>query len=317
MVDFSESGAGDLHYTLDSVSGEIQFGPQIRQPSGEERQYGKIPPQGRQIRFTSYRWGGGVIGNVGKETVTVLKSSIPYVASVTNFSAAVGGRDAETLEAAMIRAPRVLRNQTRAVTANDFESLAIEASPQVARARCLAAGSMTGSQAIPPGVVRVLLVPKVEDLDGPIPKEQLDLVNSVQSAVQAYLDERRLLAMRVEIAAPEYQQIAVEACVRVKPGHDLEKIAAHVKRRLYQFINPVCGGPQGQGWPFGRSLYASDLLSLVQGTPDVEYIEEVKFFTVDWTTGQRQEINEKLRLHANGLICSAEHQTVAKVIEEE
>lgn len=316
-ADFSESGADDRHFTLDSVTGEIRFGPQIRQPSGEERQYGKIPPLGRQIRFTSYRWGGGVTGNVGKETVTVLKSSIPYIASVKNLNPARGGTDAETLEAAMQRAPRILRNQTRAVTANDFESLAVEASPKVARAKCLAAGSLANSHAIPPGVVRVLLVPNVDVPDGPIPKEELDLIHSVREAVQAYLDERRLLAMRVEIAAPEYIQVAVEARVRVKPEFNTDLIAENIKSRLYGFINPVCGGPKGQGWPFGRSLFASDLLSLVQNTPDVEYIEEVKFFTVDWVSGQRQEIFDKLKVPVNSLICSAEHKVEVKIIEEE
>ncbi len=317
VADFSQSGPGEPHYTLDSVSGEIQLGPLIRQPSGEEAQYGGIPPSNRQIRFTSYRWGGGVIGNVGKETITVLKSSIPYVASVTNFAAASGGRDAETMEAAMMRAPRVLRNQTRAVTAGDFEALAVEATPRVARARCLAAGSQANSQAIPPGVVRILIVPEVEKADGPISTEELELEGDIKSIVQAYLDERRLLAMRVEIAAPEYQQVAVEAAVRVKPGISMEKTSQDVLVRLYKFINPVCGGPKGQGWPFGRSLYISDLLSLVQNTPGVEYIDEVKFFTVDRASGQREEINGKLRVPVNGLVCSGQHRATADIIEED
>lgn len=317
VTDFSQSEPADRHYTLDSVTGEVTFGPLIRQPSGEERQYGQIPPPGRQIRCTSYRSGGGVIGNVGKETVTILKSSIPYVSSVTNFSPATGGRDAETLESAMIRAPQILRNQTRAVTASDFEALAKEASPRVARARCLAAGAQADSQAIPPGVVKVLLVPDVEDIEGPIPKDQLELLGSIKSEVQAYLDERRLLAMRVEITAPEYLQVAVEARVMVRPGVDTENTAASVKCRLYQFLNPVCGGPGGQGWPFGRSLYISDLLSLVQGTPGVEYIEEVKSFLVDWENGQRREISGKLKVPVNGLVCSAGHTATARVIEDE
>jgi predicted phage baseplate assembly protein len=317
VLDFSQSGSEDRHYTLDSVTGEIQFGPLIRQPNGEERQYGMIPSRNRQIRFSTYRWGGGVIGNVGQKTISVLKSSISYVNSVTNFTAALGGRDAETLEAAMMRAPRILRNQTRAVTAADFEALAVEASPKVARARCLAAGTSVDSQAIPPGVVRVLLVPDVDDPESLIPKEQLDLLSHIKSTVQAYLDERRLLAMRVEIAAPEYLQVAVEASVRVKPEKNTEKIALDVKKRLYHFVNPVCGGPSGQGWPFGRALYVSDLLSLVQNTPDVEYIEDVKFYLVDWVSGQRQEIDAKLKVPPNGLVCSALHKVTARIIEED
>ncbi len=228
VPDFSESQPGDRHFTLDSVSGEIQFGPLIRQPSGEERQYGKIPALNRQIRFTEYRWGGGVIGNVGRETINVLLSSIPYVASVVNFAAATGGTDEETLEAAMVRAPRILRNQTRAVTADDFECLAMQASPEVSRAKCLAAGNTSDGQSIPPGVVRLLLVPRVDDLEGPIPREQLNLLSSVRSAVQEYLDERRLLAMRVEIAAPEYQTVSVEARIRVKPIYDFDTVISNV-----------------------------------------------------------------------------------------
>jgi predicted phage baseplate assembly protein len=316
VTDFASSAPSDRHYTLDSVTGEIQFGPLIRQPSGEERQFGKIPAINRRIRFTTYRWGGGVIGNVGRETITVLKSSIPYVAAVTNFLQAVGGTDAETLEAAMLRAPTVLRNQTRAVTASDFESLSLEASPLVARAKCLTPGSDSDSQSIPPGVVRLLLVPKFEYLDGPIPRETLVVSSRIQSVVKEYLDERRLLAMRVEIATPEYQPIVIEARVKSKSGYDNDFVASNVKQRLYRFINPVCGGPRGQGWGFGRSLFQSEIFSVIQGTPEVEYIEEVKILAVDWNTGQRQPVGERLGIPSNSLICSGQHEVTATTLEE-
>ena len=120
-----DSGPLDPHYTLDSVSGEVRFGPSIRQPAGDERQYGKIPPADRRIRFSMYRAGGGIIGNVGQRTITVLKSSIPYIAAVTNFEPARGGIDTETLENAKLRAPRMLKASPRAVTQEDYENLAL------------------------------------------------------------------------------------------------------------------------------------------------------------------------------------------------
>jgi predicted phage baseplate assembly protein len=318
VSDFANSSPSDRHFSLDSVTGEVQFGPLIRQPSGEEKQFGKIPVLNRRIRFVAYRWGGGVIGNVGKETITVLKSSIPYIAAVNNFLPAVGGTDTETLDSAMLRAPRVLRNQTRAVTANDFESLSLEATPLVARAKCLTPGVDADSPApsIPPGVVRVLLVPKFEYLEGPIPRERLVVSSRIQAAVKEYLDERRLLAMRVEIATPEYQPIIVEARVKSKANCENERVANNVKQRLYRFINPVCGGPRGQGWGFGRSLFQSEIYSVIQGTPEVEYIEEVKIFAVDWNTGQRTPVGEKLGIPANNLICSGQHEVIATTLEE-
>jgi len=315
VPDFSGSKPTDRHYTLDSTTGEVQFGPLVRQPSGQELQYGKIPPMGRRIRFTGYRWGGGIIGNIGRSTIRTLKSSMPYVATVTNLTPAAGGTDAETLEAAMLRAPKLLRNQTRAVTADDFECLAVQASPYIARAKCLASGQSSDSQDIPPGVVRLLLVPQVDDLEGPIPKDQLELLVSVRSAVQEYIDERRLLAMRVEIAPPEYQLISVDAKVRVKPGFDFDQVAVGVKRRLYQYINPVCGGPKETGWPFGRGLYPSEIYSVIQSAPDVDYVESAQIYTVDWQTGQRQQITDRINIPPNGLLCSSEHTVSVMLVE--
>jgi len=48
---------------------------------------------GRHVRFSTYRSGGGGLGNVGARTLIVLQSSIPYVASVVNHTPAIGGTD--------------------------------------------------------------------------------------------------------------------------------------------------------------------------------------------------------------------------------
>jgi predicted phage baseplate assembly protein len=150
-----------LHYTIDSLTGQVQFGPLIRESShlaeqiqfrqrsqqlpgdsiylpgsantvevatssSGERQYGAVPPRGANIQIVAYRVGGGTQGNVQKGTITVLKTAVPYVAQVINHQPATTGANAESLEQAVVRAPRLLRTRNRAVTAEDFESLAIE-----------------------------------------------------------------------------------------------------------------------------------------------------------------------------------------------
>ena len=306
--DFANSSADDRHFTCDSVTGEVQFGPSIRQPTGEERQYGMVPPAGRQIRFASYRCGGGVVGNVGEGTITVLKSSIPYVASVTNFEAARGGTDPETLDSAKLRAPQVLRARTRAVTAEDFEHLALEASSLVARARCAFPGATDEGQRPPPGVIRLLLVPVIEEYDGLIPGEELEITRGVRAEVQSYLDERRLLATRLEIASPEYIPVAVEVRIKVKPSSDRGYVAADVERRLYRYINPVYGGPDGNGWPFGRSLSLSEIYATIQ--EGVDYIEEIRLFPV--RDGERQEATTKISISPDSLLCSHQHEVIVE-----
>lgn len=312
VSDFSNSNADDRHFICDSVTGEIQFGPSIRQPTGEERQYGMVPPVGRQIRFTSYRCGGGVVGNVGEGTITVLKSSIPYVASVTNFQAAKGGTDQETLDSAKLRAPEVPKARVRAVTAEDFEYFALEVSPKVARARCVFPGAADDGQRPPPGVVRLLLVPAVEKSDVLITSDELEIPRTVRAEVQSYLDERRLLATRLEIDSPEYIPVAVEVRVKAKAGSNPERIAAAVEKRLYRYINPVYGGSNGNGWPFGQSLSVSEIYAILQGIVSIDYIEEAKIFPIDPESNERQDATTKIVISPDSLFCSHKHEIVVE-----
>src|SRR5262249_42950680 len=132
VTDFGDSGPEDRCYTLDSLDGTLALGPSLLQPDGSVYRFGAVPSRGSILRFTCYRHGGGTSGNLPKAALSVLKSSIPYVTQVTNRAPAQGGRDAQSLEEAKLRAPQALRTRTRAVTADDYEYLARQV-PGVAR----------------------------------------------------------------------------------------------------------------------------------------------------------------------------------------
>ena len=162
---FARSAGGDKHFMVDLVRGEVRFGPAIRQPDGGWRQFGAVPPAGSALRFTRYRYGGGRAGNVAAGALTMLTSPLAGVASVTNPRPAAGGADAESLDSARQRAGLELRTRSRAVTVEDFERLALEASPRVARALCSA------PQAI--GPVRVHVIPRVDPPDRLLTQQEL------------------------------------------------------------------------------------------------------------------------------------------------
>ncbi|NJK65787.1 MAG: baseplate protein J [Microcoleus sp. SU_5_3] len=85
VSDFYESGTRDRHYTLNRLTGEIQFG---------DGKYGLIPPQIRNnIRMARYKTDGGAKGNKPAETINQLKTTIPFIDRVTNLEAAAGGSD--------------------------------------------------------------------------------------------------------------------------------------------------------------------------------------------------------------------------------
>ena len=87
--------------------------------------------EGSQLRIRRYRTGGGTIGNVAAGAISVLKSSIPYVASVENRRAARGGVEGEDIENAEDSRPDPAAPRGRAVTAEDYEYLAREAAPEL------------------------------------------------------------------------------------------------------------------------------------------------------------------------------------------
>jgi len=313
---FAASRPTDSHYVLDKLSGEVRFGPRIVAPSGEEQQYGRVPPKGQLVRFSRYRSGGGSIGNVGQGTLVVPKSAsdLPYVKWVANLRPAAGGRDRETLESYRLRGPQLVRTREVAVTRADFESHAREASPRVGRVRCVAP-----SGAVAPGHVRVLLVPAVSQVDRPLTPEDLDIPEQVRRSVYAYLRERAPLTTELVVAPPDYRWVSVRARLMIKARPGLDDTARERRRRkavvraaqqLYQFIHPVCGGADGQGWPFGTSLTLGDVYPLLQLDPDIEYVDEVRFRAVSpgpegtWSIGPDERL---LRLTETELFCSYTH----------
>ncbi|MCU0569980.1 MAG: putative baseplate assembly protein [Oculatellaceae cyanobacterium Prado106] len=313
VSDFADSGADDRHYLINSQTGVLQFGPLIREPAqlkdqtrirsrvqwgGEsltqvleatadddtvmERQYGAVPPRGSSLRMVAYRTGGGQKGNVQRHTLRTLKSAVPYVARATNHIPARNGADAESLDDAVIRVPRMLRTRDRAVTPEDFETLTLQAG-RGAVARVLCPTQTTEENR---GRINLLVVPHAntesinrgEGID-PI---QFALTPPLKERVLSYLDERRLLGVEVRLLEPEYVGVAVQTEVGLEPEYNhpqaQQEILRSLRVQLYRFLNPLTGGVKGEGWSFGSPVYPSDIITLMQKTPGVRYLGAVLLF---------------------------------------
>ena len=308
--DFGDSASDDKNYTFDNLDGTITLGPSLLQPDGSVYRFGAVPTKGSALTFTRYQQGGGVEGNVPRGMLTVLKTSIPYVSSVINRAPAIGGRDTQRLDDAMLRAPHMLRTRSRAVTADDYEYLATQVNG-VARARCLAPGSQPGDPSDPrPGQVFVIVLPQGEATVGRLDPDQLTLSAELRASVMSYLDDRRLLGTALEVRAPQYAWVSVQAKLRLPERSDAG-LAAEVREQalaaLYRYLNPYTGGPRGDGWPFGRDLYQSEIFSLLQAIPHVEFVEDARVF-VSEGTGAPKPAAARLILPRHGIICSDTHE---------
>jgi predicted phage baseplate assembly protein len=299
--DFSDSGPEDPHFVLDAMAGEVQFGPAVREPHGGLLRYGRTPPPDSQLRVGSYLTGGGSAGNVARHTLSVLRSSIPYVREVGNRRPAAGGVDGEDIASAKVRAPLLLRTLGRAVTAEDYEHLAREAAPEVSRVRCTAADG-GGPDA---GGVRVLVVPAAVPRHGELAFEQLQPSQETLRKIENRLDECRVVGSRVVVGPPYYRGLTVVARLRARRRGTLE---ADAREALYTYFNPIVGGPDGQGWPFGRRVHLGEVYSVLQKLPDLELIEDVRLFGADPVERQRGAALQRLDLGPHELVFSYDHQ---------
>lgn len=336
VSDFAESTSTDRHFAFDPLAATVTFGPAVLQADGSVYRFGAVPPQDTILRLRRYQYGGGVLGNVPPHALVVLKSSIPYVARVTNHLRAAGGQNAQSLEDAVVKVPLVLRTRSRAVTADDYEFLATRLEG-VARARCITPNMTQAGQTyqgsikpltVPPGHVALVVLPQVttddlmplEDvvtdplrpLSGRLAPARLTLSAELQTTVQNELDQRRPVGTSLEVRGPQYVWISVTATVRTAP--DVARpVREDVRRRslrtLYAYLNPFTGGPDGAGWPFGRSLSLSELYGLLRGVGGVEIVEDVQVvLTEPGQPDQRVAVeNGSLYLPAQALLVSDVH----------
>ena len=390
--DFANSGPNDFHYTLDSLTGIIQFGPLIREatqlqektqwrshlqkgtqisPEREplekqrlERQYGAVPPRGAIISMVSYRIGGGPQGNVKKKAITIVKSAIPYVAELINHKPTYNGASAESLEDLVIRVPHLLRTQNRAVTAEDFETLVMDAGQgAIARVRCLFpqeketvnnSATLHGTQSLireierhqttsenldfvklplplleqikdyltqssrgggKSGQVRLLLVGKGDlgdiEREKGIHPDSLTIRPELLKQIQSYLDQRRLLGVEVFYEQPNYVGVSVQTEVALEKAYNTpsakNELLKKINIALYRFLNPITGGIEGKGWEFGRPVYSSDIVKLLQTIEGVRYLGTVQLFELRKNdSGWERHLPREPKIEPGplGLICS-------------
>lgn len=301
---FGASSPDDRHVQIDAVTGRFAFPPEVREADGTMRGYGAVPPKGAQLRVPRYRTGGGAAGNVARGAIRVLRSSVPYVAGVANREAARGGVDGESVENAKVRAPHILRVQERAVTAEDYEVIAREAARSLRRVRCLPAVAGEG------GAVRVLVVPDaVPDEGGRLRFEQLIPPDSVLADVSGRLDERRLVGTRLIVEPPAYVGVTVVAEL-VADTADMDRVRTEALDALFRHIDPLRGGTDGTGWPFGRPVQYGEIFAVLQAVPGVRLVDEVRLFPADPLTGRRGAAADRIDVAENALVFSHQHQVV-------
>ncbi len=174
-----------------------------------------------------------------------------------------------------------LRHRYRAVTIEDYEQLVLEDwnksqdcnDLKIARVKGLAQrhlkpnSEQSGVDTLAPGHISLVVVPE----------QNYQVTTDNKTKLLNFLEERKLLTTRLHIVEPEYLSISIEAELILKDGAKAEDLIKKANTEIKLFFHPLESGKywQGKGWPFGRSIYLSEIYKLLNDLEGVDYVESL------------------------------------------
>lgn len=110
------------------------------------------------------------------------------------------------------------------------------------------------------------------------------------------------------VEPPVYQGITLVARLRARARANPQHLQSAAMESLNRYFHPITGGPDGQGWPFGRPVHVGEVYSVLQRLRGTEFVEDVRLFAADPITGERGEAVQRLYIEPNALVFSYSHQ---------
>jgi uncharacterized phage protein gp47/JayE len=241
---FSREGQKDFALEVDEEDrGTVLFGDGV---------LGAIPAPGAMIKV-SYRVGGGAHGNLAANTIQTIIDAPQLAllgARVTNPAAVTGGAERESIDHAVSHAPQVFRSLKRAVTARDYEALALDFKGV---GKVLAEGTSWN-------IVTLFVAPAggghVSDV--------------LTANLLAYFEDKRPISTVIEIEDVDYVPIYVTAQVGVKSYYN----ADDVKEQIQQAVSNLLAF---ENVGFRQTVYLSKFYEAIEAIDGVAFVNISEF----------------------------------------
>jgi hypothetical protein len=174
-----------------------------------------------------------------------------------------------------------LKQRYRAITPEDFGGLILIDWPQTDAAKALGDDARINrvkvlpqrnleAEAKPtpaPAHISLVIVPEGKNRE---------LSQRLKEGLKSFLDQRRLLTTQLHVVSYQPKSVKLKAALVLADGVNPELVQKQAIAALQQFFQPTrdAANPywNGEGWPFGRGVYLSELYQLLDQLPGVDYV---------------------------------------------
>jgi hypothetical protein len=168
-------------------------------------------------------------------------------------------KDINEMKAASLR---FLNSNYRAVTLDNFNSLAIEATqsrndgePKIKRAIV---------KGYPDGKVEIIIISNMREK-----------YNELKTIVREYLEPRRLICTKIVVKEPVYSSIKIYIEVAFFANSRSALIIENIRRNILEFLDPLTGGDDKTGWAYGRPVSMYELFHIIEETDGVDHANTI------------------------------------------
>ena len=250
FVDHKEQ---DSVFRYDSISNKIMFG---------DSKFGLIPKVGSEIIASYYATTIGKKGNIQKGKIKVLRQAISFISGVKNIEDATGGTDGDNIDDLIKIAPSYLKTKNRAVTVEDYETLAKDFSSYIVNAKAV---NIDGE------IVVIIVTNDIIEQNGLVNKKFIE-------DIRTYLKSMSLVTVMPIVKAAKVVDIKVN--VKIKSSIKNNDISIYnLQDRLNQEASMYFKNL------YNKDITKSDFYKILNNMKLELYFEDIKFHKNDLSVG--------------------------------
>lgn len=247
------------------------------------------------------------------ETIAKMRVKEPEVKSVMQPYASFGGKVAEKSQDYYVRASERLRHKDRAITIWDYETLLLEAFPDLYKVKCISHTNKYTQLA--PGHVYVVVVTKQINKNAVNKLQPRASVNTLEQ-VAAFIKKRSTPFMKLEVQNPTYEAVQLDFKVRFKDGKDVGYYLIQLNEDLKKYLTPWAY-TDGLDISFEGKVHSSVILDFVEELPYVEYLTHFKLRQFSPANPSGEELDEAIPTSPMSILVSHTQHLIEAIESEE